>query len=137
VRTLRTAKLLRPEIPARLSQSSVGCHALPGENGVHVSGCSSVINCCCLSSSQSPRLSSVSLSPRLYLAQTTSGRFNHRTRSIIMRLSLLAFVSLTATAIAQVDPGPSPTESIGCEPHGDHWYLPPSASNPHQYRTSR
>jgi hypothetical protein len=21
-----------------------------------------------------------------------------------------------------VDPGPSPTESIGCEPHGDHWH---------------
>ncbi|KAK0613563.1 hypothetical protein B0T14DRAFT_526498 [Immersiella caudata] len=20
------------------------------------------------------------------------------------------------------DPGPSPTESIGCEPHGDHWH---------------
>jgi hypothetical protein len=21
------------------------------------------------------------------------------------------------------DPGPSPTESVGCEPHGDHWYV--------------
>jgi hypothetical protein len=21
-----------------------------------------------------------------------------------------------------LDPGPSPTESIGCEPHGDHWH---------------
>lgn len=19
------------------------------------------------------------------------------------------------------DPGPSPTDSVGCEPHGDHW----------------
>lgn len=23
---------------------------------------------------------------------------------------------------SSVDPGPSPTESEGCEPHGDHWH---------------
>ncbi|KAL8868983.1 MAG: hypothetical protein Q9174_004615 [Haloplaca sp. 1 TL-2023] len=30
--------------------------------------------------------------------------------------------SLVAQALAQEDPGPSPTASVGCEPHGDHWH---------------
>ncbi len=25
--------------------------------------------------------------------------------------------------VSSVDPGPSPTGSVGCEPHGDHWYV--------------
>lgn len=30
------------------------------------------------------------------------------------------FFGLLSGVLAQ-DPGPSPTESVGCEPHGDHW----------------
>ncbi|KAK0105987.1 hypothetical protein ONS95_004494 [Cadophora gregata] len=43
-----------------------------------------------------------------------------------------AFV--THVALAQVDPGPSPTNSYDCEPHGDHWHcegpITPSATLP-------
>ena len=41
-----------------------------------------------------------------------------------MRFSLLAMIALASGAISQTteDPGPSPTASVGCEPHGDHWY---------------
>jgi hypothetical protein len=40
-----------------------------------------------------------------------------------MKPWILAFLALTACALAQETetPGPSPTESVGCEPHGDHW----------------
>lgn len=32
-------------------------------------------------------------------------------------------LALATSALAQSqDPGPSPTASIGCEPHNDHWY---------------
>ncbi|KAF1817161.1 hypothetical protein P152DRAFT_363778, partial [Eremomyces bilateralis CBS 781.70] len=33
------------------------------------------------------------------------------------------------TALAQ-DPGPSPTESFGCAPHGDHWHCEGPAAPP-------
>lgn len=36
---------------------------------------------------------------------------------------LLAIVALASSVRAQEDPGPSPTASVGCEPHGDHWYV--------------
>lgn len=39
--------------------------------------------------------------------------------SIFTALAALAFLPLS---LAQDDPGPSPTESVGCEPHGDHWH---------------
>ncbi|KAI9041890.1 uncharacterized protein KD926_006436 [Aspergillus affinis] len=42
-----------------------------------------------------------------------------------MRYSILAIVALASSALAQTtsqDPGPSPTASVGCEPHGDHWH---------------
>lgn len=41
----------------------------------------------------------------------------------IMKFSLLAIVALASTSLSQSteDPGPSPTASAGCEPHGDHW----------------
>ncbi|BDD58799.1 hypothetical protein MPDQ_007553 [Monascus purpureus] len=35
---------------------------------------------------------------------------------------LLAIVALASSVRAQEDPGPSPTASVGCEPHGDHWH---------------
>ncbi|KAL8965874.1 MAG: hypothetical protein Q9183_003642 [Haloplaca sp. 2 TL-2023] len=38
--------------------------------------------------------------------------------------------SLVARALAQEDPGPSPTESVGCEPHGDHWHCEGPAAVP-------
>lgn len=43
---------------------------------------------------------------------------------ITMKSSLLAMIALASGAISQTteDPGPSPTASVGCEPHGDHWY---------------
>ncbi|GAB1309905.1 hypothetical protein MFIFM68171_00115 [Madurella fahalii] len=31
------------------------------------------------------------------------------------------FLGLLSAALAQEDPGPSPTESVGCVPHNDHW----------------
>lgn len=40
-----------------------------------------------------------------------------------MRFSAPALLALFASGvIAQKTPGPSPTESVGCEPHGDHWH---------------
>jgi hypothetical protein len=33
-------------------------------------------------------------------------------------------LGLVSAALAQETPGPSPTESFGCEPHGDHWCVP-------------
>ena len=40
-----------------------------------------------------------------------------------MRFSAPALLALFASGvIAQETPGPSPTESVGCEPHGDHWH---------------
>ncbi|PGH08825.1 hypothetical protein AJ79_05829 [Helicocarpus griseus UAMH5409] len=38
----------------------------------------------------------------------------------LFALSLLS--SPTSFVLGQEDPGPSPTQSIGCEPHGDHWH---------------
>lgn|SRR5687768_5774145 len=39
--------------------------------------------------------------------------------STLAALAAMAFLPLS---LAQDDPGPSPSESIGCEPHGDHWH---------------
>ncbi|KAF9894464.1 hypothetical protein FE257_007967 [Aspergillus nanangensis] len=39
-----------------------------------------------------------------------------------MRFSILAVMAMASTVLAQEDPGPSPTASVGCEPHGDHWH---------------
>ncbi|KAJ5770292.1 uncharacterized protein N7511_002343 [Penicillium nucicola] len=36
-------------------------------------------------------------------------------------LAIMALLSSTVLAQSQ-DPGPSPTASTGCEPHGDHWH---------------
>jgi hypothetical protein len=47
-----------------------------------------------------------------------------------MKFSILALLALSACAVAQGTEStseslaPSPTESVGCEPHGDHWYSP-------------
>lgn len=50
-----------------------------------------------------------------------------------MRFSILALFALASAALAQEstsqDPGPSPTASVGCEPHGDHWYVSALFSN--------
>lgn len=41
----------------------------------------------------------------------------------VIALAAVALSFFSVTVIGQSeDPGPSPTESIGCEPHGDHWY---------------
>lgn len=34
-----------------------------------------------------------------------------------------AIVSALAVVHGQENPGPSPTNSYGCEPHGDHWFV--------------
>ncbi|KAK4097163.1 hypothetical protein N658DRAFT_311873 [Parathielavia hyrcaniae] len=41
-----------------------------------------------------------------------------------MKLTAYATVllGLVSASLAQVDPGPSPTESFGCVPHDDHWH---------------
>ncbi|KAL2222650.1 hypothetical protein M432DRAFT_12791 [Thermoascus aurantiacus ATCC 26904] len=41
-----------------------------------------------------------------------------------MRTAIFAVLALAScpAVLAQEDPGPSPTESVGCEPHGDHWH---------------
>lgn len=41
----------------------------------------------------------------------------------------VALLSLVSTAIAQTLP-PAPTESVGCEPHGDHWHCAGPAPKP-------
>ena len=33
---------------------------------------------------------------------------------------VILILALAGAALAQ-DPGPSPTASVGCEPHNDHW----------------
>ncbi|KAK2793012.1 hypothetical protein FQN52_002160 [Onygenales sp. PD_12] len=42
--------------------------------------------------------------------------------SSTLALFALGFVSPSLFVLGQEDPGPSPTESVGCEPHGDHWH---------------
>jgi len=37
---------------------------------------------------------------------------------------LLSILALVPSIVLAQDPGPSPTASIGCEPHGDHWFVP-------------
>lgn len=41
-----------------------------------------------------------------------------------MKLSIFLIALMTSVSSAQ-DPGPSPTASVGCEPHGDHWFVRP------------
>lgn len=39
-------------------------------------------------------------------------------------ITFVAWALCGASAVlAQADPGPSPTNSVGCKPHGDHWYV--------------
>ncbi|KKK12835.1 hypothetical protein ARAM_001182 [Aspergillus rambellii] len=45
-----------------------------------------------------------------------------------MRPWIFAFTALAISVLAQ-DPGPSPTESVGCKPHGDHWHCDGPASS--------
>lgn len=35
---------------------------------------------------------------------------------------MFTLIALATTSALAQDPGPSPTASVGCEPHGDHWY---------------
>ncbi|KAK2807254.1 hypothetical protein FQN50_005541 [Emmonsiellopsis sp. PD_5] len=39
-----------------------------------------------------------------------------------LALFALSFISPSIVVLGQEAPGPSPTESVGCEPHGDHWH---------------
>ena len=34
-----------------------------------------------------------------------------------------ATLLVAVTGVLAQDPGPSPTESVGCVPHDDHWYV--------------
>ncbi|KAJ5159110.1 uncharacterized protein N7500_008761 [Penicillium coprophilum] len=47
-----------------------------------------------------------------------------------MRLSIyfIAMLSSVSSGVWAQDPGPSPTASVGCEPHGDHWHCDGPAS---------
>ncbi|KAK2765116.1 hypothetical protein FQN54_008815 [Arachnomyces sp. PD_36] len=41
----------------------------------------------------------------------------------VTSLAAFALSVFSVTVAGQTeDPGPSPTESVGCEPHGDHWH---------------
>jgi hypothetical protein len=42
-----------------------------------------------------------------------------------MRFSVYAIALMTSVSsgVLAQDPGPSPTASVGCEPHGDHWFV--------------
>ncbi|EEH47179.2 uncharacterized protein PADG_03277 [Paracoccidioides brasiliensis Pb18] len=54
----------------------------------------------------------------------------------LFSLSLLS--SSLCLARGHEDPGPSPPESIGCTPHGDHWHCDsPRTTSKHSTRTSR
>ena len=43
-------------------------------------------------------------------------------------LSLLGFVAAQSSTSASESLPPSPTESVGCEPHGDHWHCEAAAT---------
>ncbi|GFF31289.1 hypothetical protein IFM46972_03189 [Aspergillus udagawae] len=40
----------------------------------------------------------------------------------IMKHLIFTLLALASTSALAQDPGPSPTASVGCEPHGDHWH---------------
>ena len=40
-----------------------------------------------------------------------------------MKLTSAFFALGLVQAVLAESLGPSPTESVGCEPHGDHWYV--------------
>jgi hypothetical protein len=50
---------------------------------------------------------------------------NCRYEKFIMILSLSSLLILAAcnAFVDAQDPGPSPTASVGCVAHGDHWYV--------------
>lgn len=39
-----------------------------------------------------------------------------------MRHFIFTLLALATTSALAQDPGPSPTASVGCKPHGDHWH---------------
>ncbi|CAI7612461.1 unnamed protein product [Penicillium bialowiezense] len=43
-------------------------------------------------------------------------------------IRLLAITALVASTVTGQSAGPSPTASVGCEPHGDHWHCDGPAS---------
>ena len=45
-----------------------------------------------------------------------------------MKLTSAFFALGLVQAVLAESLGPSPTESVGCEPHGDHWCVFPSSS---------
>ncbi|KXG51578.1 uncharacterized protein PGRI_089710 [Penicillium griseofulvum] len=47
-----------------------------------------------------------------------------------MRFSVyvIALMTSVSSGVLAQDPGPSPTASVGCEPHGDHWHCDGPAS---------
>lgn len=75
-------------------------------------------------------LSSFSLDQRhtVNFAPSIEARYPHlqSINPVKMKLTAVLFFALAslASVYAQEDPGPSPTESVGCEPHGDHWFVP-------------
>lgn len=40
-------------------------------------------------------------------------------------IRFLAITALVSSTVVGQSAGPSPTASVGCEPHGDHWYACP------------
>ncbi|KAH8172459.1 hypothetical protein LIA77_06714 [Sarocladium implicatum] len=42
--------------------------------------------------------------------------------STFAAIAAMAFLPISLAQSSSVDPGPSPTASVGCEPHGDHWH---------------
>lgn len=42
--------------------------------------------------------------------------------STFAAIAAMAFLPVSLAQSSSVDPGPSPTASVGCEPHGDHWH---------------
>ncbi|KAL2360177.1 hypothetical protein RJZ56_006948 [Blastomyces dermatitidis] len=41
---------------------------------------------------------------------------------VTVALVAISLLSTPASFVLGQDPGPSPTESVGCTPHGDHWH---------------
>lgn len=38
-------------------------------------------------------------------------------------IRFLAITALVSSTVVGQSAGPSPTASVGCEPHGDHWFV--------------
>ncbi|EEQ91187.2 uncharacterized protein BDCG_06307 [Blastomyces dermatitidis ER-3] len=78
------------------------------------------------------------LALRTLVVGDTNGR---NMKFVTVALVAISLLSTPASFVLGQDPGPSPTESVGCTPHGDHWHcagprLPTGATKDTATRTA-